>query len=378
MHDLLLRNINIMLAPVVGLIIILIDCRKIRYSDSIMRRLMNVFILFTLGTMLSEILYDVFMGSGGSFSRIICWAGNTFYFVFQVAAFALVGLFLDYSTFLDTKRLKRLGMIALLICAADMILLVVNLFTGFIFTISPGNIYLRSEYYYIQLVLSYSLILLILVNTLISRSQMTRSQFVLVLVAVFPAVGGSVLDLIISDIWLIWPCFFLSLLFLYLFVVRVNALIDGLTGVHNRRSCDEYLMELTRLSQRKAYAFIMIDIDKFKEINDTLGHAQGDAALRDMAEILCASVRRTDFVARYGGDEFVVVAATEEPEKIIDCILNNIQDFNTRKTRAYNLEISYGSGLYTPEVAVPPQEFLAHVDGLMYAKKNERRKQTQR
>ena len=372
-----MRNINIMLAPVVGLVIILIDCRKIRYSDSMLRRLMNVFILFTLGTMLSEIVYDIFMGAEGSVVRVICWAGNTLYFIFQIAAFALVGLFLEYCTFLDDKRLKRLGTIALIIFSADLVLLVINLFFGFIFTITPDNIYMRGEYYFVQLVLSYSLILLILINIMVSYSQMTRSQFILVLVAVFPAVLGSVLDLLISGLWLVWPCFFLSLLFLYLFVVRVNALIDGLTGVHNRRSCDEYLMELTRLSQRKAYAFIMIDIDKFKEINDTLGHAQGDAALRDMSEILCASVRRTDFVARYGGDEFVVIAATEELDKIVECILSRIQEFNAKKTRPYKLEISYGSGLYMPETAVPPQEFLANVDGFMYAKKNERRKQAQ-
>ena len=377
MHGLLLRNINIMLAPIAGLIIILIDCRKIRYSDSTMRRLMIVFILLTLGTMFSEIIYDIFMGSTGVFARIVCWTGNTLYFLFQVAAFALVALFLDYCTYLDNKRLKKLGTVAIVICAADAVLLIINLFTGFIFTITPDSIYMRGEFYFIQLVISYSIIVLILINTLLNHNQITRSQFVLVLVAVFPAVLGSVFDLLFSEMWLVWPCFFISLLFLYLFVVRVNALIDSLTGVHNRRSCDEYLVEITRLSQRKTYVFIMIDIDKFKEINDTLGHAQGDVALRDMSEILCAAVRRTDFVARYGGDEFVVIAATDELDKIVEGILNRITDFNTRKARPYKLEISYGSGLYTPDTAVTPQEFLANVDGLMYAKKNERRKQAQ-
>ena len=376
MQDLLLRNINIMLAPIAGLIIILIDCRKIRYSDSVMRRLMNVFILLTLGTMFSELVYDVFMGMPGSIARFVCWAGNSLYFLFQIAAFSLVALFLDYCTYLDRKRLKMLGKIAGFICAADAVILIINLFSGYIFTISPDNIYLRGVYYSVQLGISYAIILLLFVNTLFSRKQISRSQFILILVAVFPAVLGSVFDLIISDMWLIWPCFFISLLFLYLFVVRVNALIDSLTGARNRRSCDEYLTELSKPSQRKAYTFIMIDIDRFKEINDTLGHAQGDAALRDMVGILYASVRRTDFVARYGGDEFVIIAATEEFDKIIEGILFRIQDFNTKKMRPYKLEISYGSGVYLPDAAISPQEFLAYVDGLMYAKKNERRKRS--
>ena len=375
MYELLLRNINIMLAPIVGLLIILIDCRKIRYSDSMLRRLMTLIILFTLGTMFSELVYDIFMGKAGSFSRIICWIGNTFYFLFQMAAFALVALFLDYSTYLDLKRLRRLGIIALVICAADAVMIAVNLFIGIIFTISPDNVYMRAEFYFIQLGVSYAIILLALTNALFSRKQMTRSKFILVLVAVFPAVLGSVLDLIIPDMWLVWPCFFISILFLYLFIVRENTLIDSLTGVHNRRSFDEYLVELSKPSPRKTYVFIMIDIDRFKEINDTLGHSQGDAALRDMAEILCASVRRTDFVARYGGDEFVVVAATQEIDKVLEAILSRIQDFNARNARCYNLEISYGSGLYSPDVKTPPQEFLAYVDGLMYEKKNERRRQ---
>jgi len=84
---------------------------------------------------------------------------------------------------------------------------------------------------------------------------------------------------------------------------------DHLTGLPNRRSYEERLTQAIARSRRSAMALALayLDVDHFKQINDTLGHAGGDAVLREFARRLTATVRETDTVARLAGDEFVIV-----------------------------------------------------------------------
>lgn len=84
---------------------------------------------------------------------------------------------------------------------------------------------------------------------------------------------------------------------------------DPLTGVFNRRRFDEKLQELFALLKRngRVFAVVMMDVDHFKRVNDTYGHAAGDQVLRQLANLLTASVRVTDTVARVGGEEFVLL-----------------------------------------------------------------------
>ncbi|MDC8784816.1 GGDEF domain-containing protein [Roseateles koreensis] len=99
----------------------------------------------------------------------------------------------------------------------------------------------------------------------------------------------------------------LVLLQLILHIQRLTRL-DPLTQALNRRALQEAIrIEHTRLRRGKPYAVLMIDMDNFKHLNDTLGHAAGDAALKRLVEILGDSVRDVDHLGRCGGEEFCVV-----------------------------------------------------------------------
>jgi diguanylate cyclase (GGDEF)-like protein len=84
---------------------------------------------------------------------------------------------------------------------------------------------------------------------------------------------------------------------------------DSLTGLHNRRHVEEYLTRLVSLARRNAepIAVLIIDIDRFKSVNDGHGHDAGDAVLREVATRLVGSLRLEDMVGRWGGEEFLVV-----------------------------------------------------------------------
>jgi two-component system cell cycle response regulator len=98
------------------------------------------------------------------------------------------------------------------------------------------------------------------------------------------------------------------------------AITDGLTGLHNRSYFERHLATLVEqaTSKGRPLSLLIIDIDHFKTINDTFGHAAGDAVLRDFSERLRRSIRGIDLASRYGGEEFVV--AMPETESSFACL----------------------------------------------------------
>jgi len=91
-----------------------------------------------------------------------------------------------------------------------------------------------------------------------------------------------------------------------------DAAVDSLTGLPNRRMLGRALGRI-----RPDATVIMIDLDHFKSVNDTLGHQEGDRVLRALGRILASTVRASDRVGRYGGEEFVVILSSDDPEQFL-------------------------------------------------------------
>jgi diguanylate cyclase (GGDEF)-like protein len=107
--------------------------------------------------------------------------------------------------------------------------------------------------------------------------------------------------------------------------LRENSMRDALTGLYNRRFLEEYVSQLVSGSQRRKSPFsvLMLDLDYFKQVNDSHGHEAGDKVLKTLAEVMAHSLRASDMVVRYGGEEFLIVlrdtgaeAAVHVAEKI--------------------------------------------------------------
>ena len=157
------------------------------------------------------------------------------------------------------------------------------------------------------------------------------------------------------------------------------ALIDSLTGLYNRRYLLTYLQGLMNCdeSQRRPLAVLLIDVDHFKPVNDTHGHAAGDAVLRDLAAIMTGNVRNVDMVARIGGEEFVVVMPDTNPaiaDVVARRLLNRVEQhgFGIGGGTVLNVTISIGvtishSGLDSIEGV------LAEADAALYAAKHQGR-----
>jgi diguanylate cyclase (GGDEF)-like protein/PAS domain S-box-containing protein len=154
-----------------------------------------------------------------------------------------------------------------------------------------------------------------------------------------------------------------------------QANFDELTGLPNRHMFMDRLRQETRKADRGAafLALLFLDLDRFKEVNDQLGHAMGDALLVEAARRIAACVRASDTLARFGGDEFTVILAgidhVGSVERIAQALIAALaQPFELGPENA-SISASIGIALYPPD-ANNVGDLLAHADQAMYASKN--------
>ena len=136
---------------------------------------------------------------------------------------------------------------------------------------------------------------------------------------------------------------------------EARATTDALTGLPNRRYFDEYLGLLAR--RRRAedrVGVLMIDIDRFKKLNDTFGHAVGDHVLRDVAQAIARAVREDDVPARFGGEEFAVLLKNPSPAIALEVgerVRRAVGSLDLRKLGVPGVSVSVGVAVAeSPEV----------------------------
>ncbi|XQU07889.1 diguanylate cyclase [Halomonas sp. LY9] len=149
---------------------------------------------------------------------------------------------------------------------------------------------------------------------------------------------------------------------------------DVLTRLPNRRALDERLPEAMARVRRtlNPLAVLFLDLDGFKSINDQHGHAMGDELLRDVAKRLQQAVRETDFVARWAGDEFVVLleGVTEDAlEPLAQKLIHVIEQPLQVGSAVLQVSTSIGVALFVPDAAETAHELLKRADVAMYVAK---------
>lgn len=160
---------------------------------------------------------------------------------------------------------------------------------------------------------------------------------------------------------------------------RAKGLQDALTGLPNRLLFNDRLQSALRAARRtgEMFAVMFVDLDRFKTINDSLGHDIGDQVLRAVSKRLCSSVRASDTVARYAGDEFTLIlrhiVQREDVMRIADKIIRVMEAPLTLEDGS-ELRITASVGIsFHPEDADSADELLKHADVAMYSAKGQGR-----
>ena len=147
---------------------------------------------------------------------------------------------------------------------------------------------------------------------------------------------------------------------------------DALTRLMNRRGflpTAEHQLTVAR-RDRKTMALMFLDLDGLKHVNDTLGHAAGDAMLTEGAFVMRETFRAADLIARMGGDEFCVLYATDSYETAMIALTRlqaAVDDVNSQEGRAYELSFSAGVAMFDPEEPLTLDQLIVLADQRMYA-----------
>lgn len=159
-----------------------------------------------------------------------------------------------------------------------------------------------------------------------------------------------------------------------IFIIRHNDSIDPLTGVRNRKALHHYSKKVAEKGVPAGTCFIMLDIDYFKKYNDTYGHLMGDEALKKVAGTIKDSLRKKDFIIRFGGEEFLIILENIDEayaEKIGNRILENVKDIGIKAESspvASVVTVSLGLCLCTA-TGIDIDVLLTEADTALYAAK---------
>jgi diguanylate cyclase (GGDEF)-like protein len=161
--------------------------------------------------------------------------------------------------------------------------------------------------------------------------------------------------------------------------VSRQASTDTLTGLYNRSLLEKTLGRLLALSKRdnKPLSILMLDLNKFKDVNDRFGHGFGDEVLRQSARAIAESIRKSDFIFRYGGDEFLLIlpeTGSTGAVKTAHKIRENMGRISLKAPRGGNydgVDSSIGVASF-PEVAKDEKDLLTSSDKALYLAKKKK------
>ena len=160
-------------------------------------------------------------------------------------------------------------------------------------------------------------------------------------------------------------------------LVRLQSFTDPLTEVYNRRSLEDMAGRFISHARRlqNSLTFILIDVDRFKQVNTRFGHLTGDFVLAEVATLLRSSVRGSDAVVRYGGDEFLIILADTgalAARRVVERIKKYLLDWNSSEhLEDFQLTVSIGISEWSDGRTL--DEMLDAADQAMYAEKDSRK-----
>ena len=283
----------------------------------------------------------------------------------------------------EVSASRRHAVLLALPLALESLLCLSSPWTHWTFLITDQNVYQRGPLALLRFVLVCVYFVGASVRALVyARKETDREKragaISLALFVVLPLAGGFA-SIYSAYLPTIWPLSAVSLLMVYLNLLNRQISTDSLTGLNNRRQFDDFLRAQMEGQRREGMLSLMlIDIDDFKQINDTYGHAVGDDALYNAASIMKRVCGKGNaFLARYGGDEFAIVfeaMRSDDAAKLRDELECAFVEFNKQRPGRYVLKFSLGAATLLPGMSAP-LELIRLADARLYEDKARRKQQ---
>lgn len=282
----------------------------------------------------------------------------------------LWSLYVDYQIYQNKERIKRMLLPMITPLFINIIISLLSVLYGFSFKIDLNNIYHRGFLFYFMAAICYSYLFYSFAFVIYKRKALAKKVYISLLLFVLPPFIGGIIQSLFYGVSIIWACTTLSVLIIFINIQSNQINTDYLTGLYNRRQFDSYMLEwLKNCKAGAVIGGIMADLDSFKQINDVWGHIAGDTALVEAGNILKISFGKENLICRYGGDEFVVAVKINGMNDLVCAVENfraNIEAFNERSATPYCINFSVGYDVFDPKSGMSVQQFIKHIDTLMY------------
>ena len=236
------------------------------------------------------------------------------------------------------------------------------------------GVYYRGEFFYPRAILLMIFICLLVVYAIAFRNNIMSEYKQAVLFLPAFAFIGSVLQVFLAELDTTYAGISLGCLILFFFYQSRDVNVDYLSGLLNRRGLDIKMQDMVKNAESTGRDFtaVMIDIDNFKEINDSLGHDEGDKAIKVVADILVDIFGENAYIGRFGGDEFCIVveeASKYEVSKKIDILRTHVAKASRKYGWPNGVDVSCGFEEYYHASGMSAKEFQQIIDRLMYNEK---------
>ncbi|MBR1623752.1 MAG: diguanylate cyclase [Pseudobutyrivibrio sp.] len=241
------------------------------------------------------------------------------------------------------------------------------------------GVYYRGEYFLIRALIMMLYICMLLVYAIVFRKNMMSEYKTMVLFLPALALIGALLQVFLANLDTTYAGISLGCLILFFFFQSRDVNVDYLTGVLNRRGLDIKMQEKVKgaLTGGRDFSAVMMDIDNFKEINDKLGHAEGDKAIKIMAGLLVDIFGHDAVIGRFGGDEFcIIIDGISEMDLAsrIKEVHKALTKMRRKNSWPDGVDVSCGFQKYDANSAMTAKQFQKMIDKLMYIEKQEHHK----
>ena len=353
-------------------IIIFINFIRRTDTDRFQRRIFLSVLFFVFSAIILNFFGNFLDGRPGSVIHNTLLFIYTVFFVCQQCSFYFTVVFLDYIINKNNARTKKFIYLILAVAGVNIIVMIMNTFFGFYFYITPDNNFAFSQYFLVRFYMSYSAVLIAIIDIFLSAKHLRSAQVYLTVLFAILIGTGTVLDIVFSGGNLIWAFLTSAMLYAYFFIIHSDTTLDTTTGIGNRSSFAEFINQAARQNTKQSYSMILLDLNGLKKINDAHGTAAGDRALIDLAAILKLCSRQSDFIARLDDDEFIVaIRAKYDIKRMLSRILAALDEHNKKTENPYDLSISYGYDTFTTRTDQSIEEFLQALSDQVFQRKKE-------
>lgn len=348
-----------------SIILVIIFVKKDLFTFE--NKLFITIILASMLAIIAEALSWVWDGQSGDLASFLNWGFNILYGITPTGITCLWAIYIDYKITGKKRQFKKL-IPYLLPFIVVVIIAITNLIVPVVFSIDSSNTYSRESTMWIVYFINYCVYLYIAYITFKNKKIVNQKLLIsVVLIFVFPLIGATI-QMVFYGLLLIGPMLGLAVAIVYIVLETISIQKDYLTQLNSRSKTDDYINHL--IAKDKSFVVVMIDLDDYKKINDKHGHLIGDKVLIVFAQELLSLFKRNSMVARYGGDEFLIVSESTEMFDIKEFkseLYIALQKHQDEHELFASLKFSAGLSVYDPSKNL--EHLLVESDNEMYLDK---------